>query len=108
MSGLAGHADEEAVQEGLQKMVELCGNEGQRSIIKIGAEVFTMFSWGALEVAGAPHEWDDFAQIMEAHLAPHENAWQATNLIWEDGYEHVMNQFGYHDAFDESGEGAGQ
>lgn len=102
-------SDEEALLEGLDMALQLCGNAGQETLIARGADAHVEYGIEALESEGGDGSWDGYQErIKEAISGESGGEWQATYIIWEQAYSYIEAQFGFHDSTDEMGEGQGQ
>lgn len=100
-----GQDDEAYIEEVIDEMLGMCGNEGQITLISRNSEAF--FDWGlaALENEG---EFGDFDQMMDnIDVWWYDHSKQGTIEIWQYGYEALVGQSSFHDSHDEDGEGTG-
>jgi hypothetical protein len=95
--------DEEAIDEAVDHMFQMAGNEGQVSILTRGVGDFWDWAERALEVE------DDYTNYEDVIIsAIGFDAYSGTIEIWQAGYDIMADQSGYHDGYDEHGEGTGR
>lgn len=102
--------DEEAVAQTLDEMLSMVGNAGQERLIGDGIEAFDHWAAGALEEAGFPYNtWEAFKGYMIANAFDgRDDKFLGSHIIWGVGFDNIARQSGYHDRYDEQGEGTGQ
>lgn len=98
--------DERAIEEAIDNMLGMCGNEGQETLISRNSDAFYQWSAEALEVAGAFGSFEDMMSSLDVNTADH--SYQGTQEIWRMGYQAMVNQSRFHDSIDEQGEGTGE
>jgi len=99
--------DEDAVRTAVDTMFSMCGNAGQEAILFEGLDTFEEFGLAALEEEGADTMFEDLVGRLYEAFGFRWDKFDATDIIWEYGYEIVTKNFGVHDTFDEHGEGTG-
>lgn len=98
--------DEEAVSSIEDEMLAMCGNAGQESIILNALSDFEDKALSMLEEDGEALDWDSFKEFIVTLIGPEK--FDATDQIWEEGYNMLGDQSDYHDSNDEQGEGTGE
>lgn len=107
--GVAYPSDEQAISEAADEMFSMCGNAGQEALIGNNIDVFEEWAMGLLEEQGFPYNtWDAFQEYMTVNAFDGDlQKWEGTDIIWGHGYTRIAAQSGYHDSYDEYGEGTG-
>lgn len=103
--------DEEATDETIDLMLSMCGNLGQETLI--GEQMENFYDWALAtlesETDTRGQAWSEFVEmVINDWYEGRQDKWDGTDEIWAEGWTHIAEQSGYHDARDEMGEGVGQ
>lgn len=104
-------SDEESVVTAGELMLSMCGNPGQESLIGDQLDNFSDWALAILEdeVSTRGSTFAEFGEMVrEDWYDGRIDKWMGTDLIWARGWAKIAHQSGYHDAYDEIGEGSGQ
>lgn len=100
---MGGNGDDEAaIDDAVDTMYAMVGNEGQETIVATGEEPFREWAQSFLE---NPEEDEDPYVYLEGALSEEQLA--GTEEIWAEGTRMVQEQSLFHDSEDEEGEGTG-
>lgn len=101
-SGIGGGGDEAAVNEAVDEMLNMCGNEGQVTIITNGSDAFSEWAGQLLENPDADPDYEPYIIA-----AVGQDAFDGSGEIWEAGAQRIYDASAWHDSEDEQGEGTG-
>lgn len=103
---MAFSSDEDAIQTAVDVMLSMC-NPGQHTIVSDSLETFEDWCLTALEDQDGEVEFWELKVHLIEDMAGRLDKWDGSKIIWEQGYDVMSQNYGWHDREDEAGEGTG-